>query len=304
MIISILFILLVNQAFAEEAPPLLPTLTEKTPLIGVILPSQQKKNYIHKFLFQFQGGKWQGAHVGLSGSPVDPETKKRTWSFSHNIKDSLHFSTKLKLYFDDTVVQEVSIKAKQLCLPATALNQRAKKILGQDRMLLSSNGVPRDPDEWKLLPEKSKPVELSQLSKLIQEKDYSCYKQIKKEGTDSWEIVRDGRRPEVETLKVYAPKDKSRLLVVARKKQGCEGQNDSDRSTQLWFFRDRQNQWIVRSGIDFIDIGDFNGDGKSEAIFESDGESPSRYWQIVDLERFDVLVEAMGSGYDDESTCL
>jgi hypothetical protein len=298
-----LFVLLTSPLLAEETPPPIPTLTEKNLLIGLILPSQQKKNYIHNILFQFQEGKWQGAHVGLSGSPVDSETKKRTWTFSHHLKESLEFPTKLKLYFDNKVVQDVSIKAKQHCVPATALKEKAKKILGQNRMLLSSNGNPSDPDEWKLLPEKSKPVEPSQLSKLIQEKDLSCYKQIKKEGTESWEIVRDGRRPEVETFKVYAPKDKSRLLVVARKKQGCEGQHDGDKITQLWFFRDRQNKWIVRSGKDFIDIGDFNGDGKSEAIFESDGEVPSRYWQIVDLERFDVLVEAMGSGYDDESAC-
>ncbi len=64
-----------------------------------------------------------------------------------------------------------------------------------------------------------------------------------------------------------------------------------DYSKRVWIFREVPGKWIVAEGNDLMDIGDFNGDKKSEALFLGKYSPPANTYQLRVMDTFQPLSE-------------
>lgn len=226
-----------------------------SPLVGVLQAIQESgkpTQFLHEYLFRFEEGKWSGAHYSYFDGKKSDEPSM-----------GLPFDKDMQIYFDGKVLDSVLIKSKICLVPAEKLSASTKKISSKyKRTVTTSFRKPTDPESWKPLEIKKAPFTLKDIQ-------------------EAWKNSPSKGEYALKVEKIYAPEDRSRFLVI--------GSIHQDFSAKAWLFRDSSGKWSVVEGHELIDIGDFNGDGKNEALFKGEYVPPQNTYELRDLQTFQLL---------------
>jgi hypothetical protein len=74
---------------------------------------------------------------------------------------------------------------------------------------------------------------------------------------------------------------------------------DKDTKTPwvLWLYRDQRGRWHRQPNLDLLDIGDFDGDGKSEGVYFAGYPIPHGEWALISFQDFDIAISASDEGF-------
>lgn len=255
-----IFIILLSMAFAAPVSP--------ESYVGILEKREAGANaavdYHHSYLFRFENGKWLGA---LKGHDGDNAIRYRAVSIPE--KPTIH------VYFDGRSLGEIDVPVKKV--PAEVQKISAKFPL----LVTATNPKATDPEHWQPVHIKKRPFMEADIHALWKKSDL-C------------KPMQGEKLPQLKFKKVYAPKDGSRFLVIATKETPCKRGEWDDYTSSVWFFRNKAGEWKVVEGNDFVDIGDFNGDGKTEGLFVGEHNPPTTSFVLKDMSTFEDLVSVEG----------
>lgn len=159
-------------------------------------------------------------------------------------------------------------------------------------LLTSSLEKFSDPEGWK--PADITPHELKNIGKIVEAYPACARKPAPTEGSllGHFEIKRS-----------YKAKDGRRLIglssICAELKDDAAASwaKDVKQPWAIWFYQHTTGVWVMHSNLDLIDIGDFDGDGKSEGVFQAGYDVPDGTYALVNLENFSDVITAHDDGY-------
>lgn len=102
------------------------------------------------------------------------------------------------------------------------------------------------------------------------------------------------------TLQFLFKPQKGNRLLTALKNESCEQLSAAEKydsgnfTEQVWLMRDEKMKWsllLEKTASSLIDIGDYDGDGKSEMVFFKEYDPPSAIYSLVSAESGQELAE-------------
>lgn len=155
-----------------------------------------------------------------------------------------------------------------------------------------------DPEGWTRTDSEKHGLGLSGLRAQLEDLTQGCIKEFGKSPLTNVDVKT------FTVARTYVSKQQNRSLVEIRNPicLGWKGTptEHNERLSTVWLFRNgSEGQWKKVFGPDLIDIGDFDGDGVSEALFYRSDEqtAPSAEFYLYDLKNFSVIATAYDGGY-------
>lgn len=201
-------------------------------------------------------------------------------------------------YFDGKTLGSIKVGSKACTLntppspKAVSKFKWLKKNKIPQILTAISNQDIKDPDLWKPYKGKDSRVSKESLDAATSKLEIFCYKFNEKTRTKD-----QAGRPEYDYAKTYSTAEKNRFLVRADKT--CP-ESDSQQALYVWLYTDSAGQWKHLEANELIDIGDFDSNGTSEALFSGVPEVPQNVYLLVSVKGLDIL--AQGRFSDDEET--
>lgn len=278
---ALLFALFWNAPF--------PTKAATPPRIGFLKcrATNAEEKRFHAFFFSKTAKGWFGEHV-TDDLTLPSIIEKRK-------KEKPPLTTTVHATFDGKIVADLKVPAREDLLPSVpaAVGDKCEWLQQHQRkqILLTTNQSKfSDPGKWHPSTLEKLGLDIPTLEKQTAYAE-KCLKPSSAKGMMRVRHFEIGR--------IYASEREKKALIEL--KSTCEElkdealdswNNNSKQPWSIWLFRDPAGAWKKNQNLDLLDIGDFDGDGASEAVFFAGYPIPNGEFALIDLQSFGKVVLA------------
>ena len=260
-----------------------------SPKIGLLkcqAPDAERQLF-HAFYFSQRKKEWVGENVTYDLTlPSIIEARKKAKEPPKK---------EVQATFDGKIISSLRVPLREERIPSVSPQVEAKCLWlkqhkRQEIILTTNQRKFSDPGRWR-----PSSLERLQVNKADLEERTSSYEKCERVSKASESLVVH----QFVVGRIYESEGEKKALIELKsrcKELGDEALDSWDNSSKkpwsIWLFRGPSGEWKKNQNLDLIDIGDFDGDGLSEAVFFAGYPVPQGEFALIDLATFSKVTLA------------